>query len=357
MVHSSPLSKQSRISSLDYLRGLAAFGILLYHYQSWIFGNFDAGSFWGRVGIYGVAIFYVLSGLTLYHVYEDRLRPEAQPIADFYIKRLFRLFPLLWVVFTVYLIREPNLPDWWDIFLNYTGLFSLLDWDKAIGVGVWSIGNELTFYLLFPFFIFLGRYNRIALSLFGCVTVAVACYFAFQKIDPNISLAKQWRDYTNPLNQVFLFFGGFAIGYFTKAKRYNTLALASALLAAILLFIFLPFSGETAVLVAQGNRFLLAGLCMLICFSIYKLPVQFPAPINILLVKLGEISYALYLLHPIVYNELVKAKVDAVVASPLLFMLLATIVSVISSLFIFQFYERPFIRLGQKVSRFVASRF
>jgi len=66
----------NRLNSLDYLRGIAAFGIMIYHYSSWTFGRFHADNFMGRVGVYGVAIFYVLSGLTLFHVYHEIMKPK-----------------------------------------------------------------------------------------------------------------------------------------------------------------------------------------------------------------------------------------------------------------------------------------
>ncbi|WP_367892016.1 acyltransferase family protein, partial [Rodentibacter pneumotropicus] len=56
----------NRISSLDYLRGLCSFSIMIYHYMLWTGYKVDANDFISRMGIYGVSIFYILSGLTLY---------------------------------------------------------------------------------------------------------------------------------------------------------------------------------------------------------------------------------------------------------------------------------------------------
>ena len=58
--------KTGRIQGLDYLRGLAAFGIMVFHYSSWTLGKFGANTLLSRIGIYGVSIFYVISGLTLF---------------------------------------------------------------------------------------------------------------------------------------------------------------------------------------------------------------------------------------------------------------------------------------------------
>ncbi|MGZ5244541.1 MAG: acyltransferase family protein, partial [Bacteroidia bacterium] len=66
-----------RIHNLDYLRGIAAFGIMAYHYLAWSFGEFSAEDFMGRFGLYGVSIFYCLSGLTLYSVYHEKFTFSA----------------------------------------------------------------------------------------------------------------------------------------------------------------------------------------------------------------------------------------------------------------------------------------
>lgn len=342
----------SRVTSLDYVRGLAAFGILLYHYQSWIFGNFDAASVWGRVGLYGVGLFYVLSGLTLYHVYEQRLTPQPETVSDFYLKRLFRIFPLLWLVMTIYLIRDPR-PVEGSIFLNYSGLFGLLEWEKAIGVGVWSIGNELVFYLLFPLFMFSAKYSRLTFLLLSLLIVAIGVYFAFYKLSAAAPLADQWRDYTNPLNQAFLFLGGFCIGLFGKYRFVNDWLLLLMLTLAIGIFCFYPAAGETATLVSGFNRIVFSATCLVACWSMYKLPISPPVLIDAVLKKLGEISYALYLLHPIVYNELTGYGTNQGILPPWLLLGTATGITLLLCLLVFHFYEQPFIRLGQRTSKYV----
>jgi peptidoglycan/LPS O-acetylase OafA/YrhL len=50
----------NRIEGLDWLRGLMAIGIMSYHYFSWKFGAIELENPLGRLGIYGVSIFYVL---------------------------------------------------------------------------------------------------------------------------------------------------------------------------------------------------------------------------------------------------------------------------------------------------------
>ncbi|MBC5775257.1 acyltransferase [Pontibacter sp. KCTC 32443] len=345
----------SRVTSLDYVRGLAALGILLYHFQSWTLGHMAAESFWGRIGLYGVAIFYVLSGLTLYHVYEARMQPQKVPLADFYLKRIFRLFPLLWLIMPVYLIIDPTMREWDRVLLNFIGLFGFVAWDKPIGTGVWSIGNELVFYLFFPIFLFSAKYSRAAFAFVCLVILTIGVYFAFYSIDDAVPLATQWRDYVNPLNQIFLFLGGVAIGYFAKYKSLPSLPLVLLLLAGIAVFILYPVSGNTVTLVTDWNRFIFAGTCLAICFAMYKLPITLPKLLHVPLHTLGEISYALYLLHPLVY-KVVQFAAKQLHFSPWVTIILAMVATLILSQLVYRYYEQRFVRLGQKASAAVTSR-
>ena len=106
-----------RLANLDYLRGIAAFGIMIYHYQSWLFGKFYAETFMGRVGIYGVSIFYILSGLTLFHVYSDKLTWDVSGVGNFFLKRFCRIYPLLWMVMICTIIIQHKVPGFGKLFL------------------------------------------------------------------------------------------------------------------------------------------------------------------------------------------------------------------------------------------------
>ncbi|MEJ8756033.1 acyltransferase [Pontibacter sp. H259] len=345
----------ARVTSLDYLRGLAALGILLYHFQSWTLGHMEAETFWGRIGLYGVAIFYVLSGLTLYHVYEARLQPNKAGLTDFYLKRIFRLFPLLWLIMPVYLVILPELREWDRILLNFTGLFGFVAWDEPIGTGVWSIGNELVFYLFFPLFLFSARYSRALFAIVCLLIVGIGVYFAFYSIDDADPLAKHWRDYVNPFNQIFLFLGGVAIGYLTKYKSLPAVPLVILLVLAVLVFTYYPAAGNTIVLVTDWERFVFAGTCLAVCFAVYKLPVTLPRVLHVPLHTLGEISYALYLLHPLVY-KLVKFVARQYGFAPWVTILVAIVITVIASQLVYRYYEQRFVKLGQKVSKSLTSR-
>lgn len=352
----------SRLYNLDYLRGFAALGIMVYHYCSWGLRQnsgetvFPAETFLGRVGVYGVAIFYVLSGLTLYYVYYHKMKPDLADLKDFFAKRIFRIFPLLWLTTILTIITQlptKGFPNLYILFINFTGLFGFIDWTKYIGTGVWSIGNELVFYIFFPVFILLAKKSKVLFYIFSLTLLAIYIYFAFVVLDPNSTAASQNYEYIHPLNQVFLFLGGFLIGYFFKNLRPPNYLCIVILILSFVAFIFIPAEGDSIHLVTGINRILFTILCFTICFSFYKLSFRLPTFFDKTLTKLGEASYSVYLIHPIVWavlsfssKQLKTIGIDVPVVIRIgTCMMLALVISYL----IYFTYEKFFINLGKKL--------
>lgn len=234
---------KERLYSLDYLRGIAAFGIMIYHYLTWNGNIFTADTVLGRIGLYGVSIFYILSGLTLYYVYYNRLKLNLQNVLLFFKKRIFRIFPLLWIVTILSVIGMKTIPRFYDLFLNLTGLFGFIKWDAYLATGAWSIGNELVFYVFFPLFVLFRKAHKWIFYFFGILIFAVYLHFCFFRLDPSLPLENQWHIYINPLNQVFLFFAGFLIGRIFEKYNVHWVIGVGVLLIGVLIFVLYPTSG------------------------------------------------------------------------------------------------------------------
>lgn len=344
-----PTQRMLRLHGLDYLRGLTAFGIMVYHYYSWTFGELKANSFLGRIGIYGVVIFYVLSGQALGRTYKLDIDILKGNLRAFYTKRFFRIFPLLWVATFLSIAISKRIPNFLDVFLNITGLFGLVRWDVYFATGAWSIGNELTFYLTFPFIVLLANKNRTGLAVFTLTTALVYCYFSFYVLNPNVTLSSQWVVYTNPLNQFAFFLAGTLIGVFGQPTRVKT-ALSVALgLIGLIVFSLYPMNADATGLVTGASRIVFSSACLLICYSFYSYR-RAPKLIDKPLASLGRFSYSLYLLHPLIY-AIVKFTLSFLAkigfALPLFYLLLVALpVSLVVSYLSYEYFEKYFI--GQK---------
>lgn len=343
-----------RLHNLDYLRGLAAFGIMIFHYLSWTTGEFDAASFMGRVGLYGVSIFYVLSGLTLFYVYHDKMTPDRRDVRDFFIKRALRILPLLWVatIVSVFVFHGGDV-TFTSLFLNLTGIFGFVQWDSSIATGAWSIGNELVFYVFFPLFVLLAKKIPQGFIAFVLAVMAVYVYFAFNLIDGSLTFddAQQRSYYFNPLNQLFLFLGGYLIGLLFRNVHVTNAFSYLLILAGILIFVFYPAEGPRIHLVEGWCRMALTLSCFLICLGFYKVSFQLPGIANSGFKMLGEASYSVYLLHPIVHRLMgfVIAWISThVIHLPEMVRFGASVViTLVLSYAVYQYFEKFFIRLGK----------
>jgi exopolysaccharide production protein ExoZ len=343
-----------RLHNLDYLRGLAAFGIMIFHYLSWSIGEFDATSFMGRVGLYGVSIFYVLSGLTLFYVYQDKMKPNLGDTLDFFKKRIFRILPLLWVatIISIFVFHGGDVTVK-SIFLNLTGLFGFVQWDSSIATGAWSIGNELVFYVFFPVFILFSKKWKIAWLPFVLLIFALYVYFAFFLIDGSLTFddAQQRSYYFNPFNQLFLFLGGYLIGLIFRNRKIAQKTSIVLIIAGILLFTLYPAQGPRIHLVQGWCRMALTLSCFMICLGFYKVEFKLPALFDKGFKMLGEASYSVYLLHPIVHRLMgfVIAWISAHMfhLPEIIRFGSSVIITLVLSYFVYQYFEKYFIRLGK----------
>lgn len=137
-----------------------ALSIMLFHYASWQFGDLNSENFLGKMGIYGVSTFFVLSGISLAIIY-DKTLVCSDGIKSFFVRRIFRILPLMWLATSIILImriRGQAMPSMYTTFLNYTTLFGFIEPNAYLTTGAWSIGNKMVFYAFMPLMIFL--YNK-----------------------------------------------------------------------------------------------------------------------------------------------------------------------------------------------------
>ena len=170
-----------RIASLDWLRGMMALSIMIYHLTCWIFTPLNSASLLGRLGIYGVSIFFILSGLSMAVVYNNYINSFKTSLF-FFIRRVFRIWPLLWIV-CLFIIFSPILNNQIYsikiIIYNLTTLFGFIAPTKYIATGAWSIGNEMVYYALTPMIIVLYNYKLWIGNLLFIVTLIIGLLFAF----------------------------------------------------------------------------------------------------------------------------------------------------------------------------------
>ncbi|MEV4053796.1 acyltransferase [Amycolatopsis sp. NPDC049688] len=174
MTHDEYLATR-RFPALDGVRAVAAVLVVVFHY---------GGPNWERAnGWIGVHLFFVLSGYlitTLALREEDRAGRVS--LAEFYIRRAFRILPVYYVVIGVVVVFAY----FRGLGLRHSGIVSALPWNVAF-VGeyhqmalfgqAWTLGVEQKFYLVWPLLAFglgaLGFVKRLSLAV-GLVAIMLA---------------------------------------------------------------------------------------------------------------------------------------------------------------------------------------
>lgn len=344
----------TRIESLDWLRGLMAISIMAYHLRSWYFSGSN-DNLLGKLGIYGVSIFFILSGLSIAIAYSNNIDSIRKSV-HFFIRRIFRIWPLLWVCIIlaiIYMIITGtyNLSIR-TIIENFTTLFGFIRPEAYINTGAWSIGNEMVYYSLTPIIIYL--YNRKLLigNLFFILTIGISLYFSTYLLDSTVTLAQQWEIYINPFNNLSLYVAGIAIYYNLKNMSILPVVNIGLLLTTLLFFIFYSISGDQISLVTGTNRilFVIASIILVIVFYKFSLNKYVPKAISNLLEQFGIATYGVYLLHPIVNSYLGAVLRKMGLFSPILQVVLTFIFTILAALLSYNFYEKKMMKLGKKLT-------
>ena len=310
-----------RVDALTGLRFVAALAIVLHHLQGLLWLPADA--FEGVALYQGVTFFYVLSGFILQHSYSHRLGVAAGGItpAQFIALRFFRLWPCHIAVLA--LLTAAN-HEWILDYFRQTysieqilaAIFLLQAWSTdvkavfALNGPAWSISAEMFFYAMFPWLCreaLKSAWRPIYIG--AAITVAWLAVVWLYMPDGNLQVLLV----TNPLARILEFATGVSCyKLFARSERRfrsgTSLELGALAIAALSLAV-IPYVSA----VASGKTWLLLALWLGNCASV----LAFAMLITIIfrnegrvskfagwgpLAYLGEISFALYLVHqPVIF--------------------------------------------------------
>ncbi|MEN2396073.1 acyltransferase family protein [Pseudomonas halotolerans] len=349
-----------RINSIDYMRGLLALCVMIYHFMSWSTGTPDSSTTLGRLGVYAVSTFYIISGISLYLAYSD-LTLSGQNLLTYFTKRFFRIAPLYWIAtlstgLYLYLATQNFTIDWEKYISNLTLTFGYYHPKNYVPVGGWSIGNEMVFYALFPLLVVFAK-NKWTYLFASLVLGSIYFHFSSNLLTPTQTLAQQWTTYINPFNQAFLFSIGVGIGIVRKSQASaNNLYPTIALVFACIAFTYWPVDGNQINIVTGFNRAIFTLICGLACWAVLNLdikPQKYTTPI---LKFMGDISYSAYLLHGAAFFYTSKYLLPLIHDTPsphekLQFFCMITLpLTIALSYCVYRFIEKPFINIGKKLT-------
>lgn len=339
-----------RLDVLDWQRGLLAISVMFYHLYSWYIAPLDSGSLLGRLGIYSVSMFFVLSGLSMALVYKSFFI-DIKSAMKFFTRRVFRILPLLWlsIGLVVFVIGKSFSVE--KIILNLTLLFGFISPGEYINTGAWSIGNELVYYSLTPFIIMLFNRDVFFGNIFLAFTILIGAWFSHYKLDPELPLSTQWNTYINPFNNFYFYVSGVAIAYNLSSFNFRSIHISTISLASVLLFMFYPADGNQIKIATGGARIALSIASILIVISAYKSVIELPRAINYILTSIGLATYSIYLLHPIVSEMIAIKTINTYSFDSLEKVIIFSIATILFSIMVYHIIEKPCIKLGKLITK------
>lgn len=325
------------LDALTALRFFAAAMIVVGH------GDHLVGSFGIANAVplnQGVSFFFVLSGFILAYNYPS-FSTRAQ-FQHFFIARFARIWPLhlvtclLWIALIFHGDKSIYFPGAIGSLQLVANLFMvqswvpLRAWALSFNGVAWSISCEFFFYLAFPFIvIFWKRYWHLLVSLSGAIVIvvlAIANHLQLPGDDNYQGIGLLSVVYFGPVIRIFEFTVGVGIANLLRKMGplkllasqwlvFETMAIG-ALVVAMVGATYTPsieriFGSVVAYYIQREGLWLFWGLLIGV-FAITQGPIgRFLSTRP--MVFLGEISFALYLVHAIVisymdpYAERIKA--------------------------------------------------
>lgn len=355
-------NKSVRIVSLQYLRGLAALLVVVGHsvFLFW-------GSDWNThiPAPLGVDIFFIISGFIMTLItYQS---PEGS--IPFIVRRFFRVWPALcvvWLISYLFVYPERTLDQ-----MGCVLYFCLQDYSlsapsfgySALGPP-WTLTYEMMFYLIFSLSMSLSyRYRSYVCALVFLVSsVGFQLYynghFDFSsQSSPDIIVVHVWQVWIKLISNTitFEFVTGMMPAELMLANRLPDLAPPGRVLMRLILLLAIIsvfIIGEQFLGISGGFW-----LALIIVTSVVILSYRTEAEGNATLVFLGDISYSLYLVHyPLMVfliqfvpgNEPSIEKVGVFI--------LSITASIVLASFMFEWVEKPSIKVGRKVARMLSVR-
>ncbi|MFC3160356.1 acyltransferase family protein [Chryseobacterium arachidis] len=290
-----------KITQITFTRFVAAMAIVISHFNKdlFLYKIKYISDIFLRANV-GVSYFFILSGFIMIVAYHKKSQIDYK---DFYRNRFARIYPLYVVGLLLYLVMKYADFSFYKLFLYLSGLQSWLP-GKALVLNFpgWSISVEFLFYLLFPvlynYFYSKGNKRIWLITIFIWIVTQIFSnlYVTSLAYKGPHTLSHEFSHYF-PLWHINEFLVGNLAGlFFVKHFRQNNhdIKIVLIFLAVLFSLILIPLNfhnGLMAVLfvpliylISSNNGFLT---------KIFSLkPLEY----------LGEISYAVYIVHiPVLY--------------------------------------------------------
>ena len=146
--------RPTRIIELDILRAVAILIIIFAHFGFFLPTVNLSTEFATKIISYGVALFLFISGFVLHLNHPSFTQHNS--LADFYKKRILRIFPLYWLAIALVCVEGYHFASPINAFVVIFGLQGFLAQTLEGGMFWWFVGVIIVLYAIFPLITTLG---------------------------------------------------------------------------------------------------------------------------------------------------------------------------------------------------------
>jgi len=304
-----------KIDIIQFLRAVAALLVCFFHMKGLLKEDNIGKMLFGN-GSIGVPLFFMISGFIMHHTTRVE-NPQWKNVKTFLIKRLIRIVPLYVFMSTLYILCSGNghfyfieqprflLPTlfFFPTYANHIGPSYGM---PALAVG-WSLNYEVYFYVLIGLSMLFGKQRWLVLTGFLLVSTLLIPMLCNGFVMINLS---EWYGYsasylslmTNPVLLFFLAGIGISAMYNSTIKP-PSLFWANAHVGIAVLVFVLSYFQVIQLLPGWFNHLLSCGFLL---FSLMQRNKIKAYTVPRFLMYIGNSSFSLYLVHPIVLNVFPK---------------------------------------------------
>ncbi|WP_461129130.1 acyltransferase family protein [Spirosoma aerophilum] len=273
-----------RLQELDGLRGFAALGVAAHHYTE----SGYQSTLWS-LGSTGVDLFFIISGYVILLSISN-----TKTWRDFVVSRFSRLFPTYWVALSLtiglYLYFDPAQLTPGNIAWHVTMIPSLA-FVHSFDPSYWTLGVELTFYILMGLCLVTNQLRRIEAWGVAMLVALLMLHLILPTLMP--ALYKSLTGRIEFLNQGALFF----VGILFYNMHYSRITARRVFLLAVCVGLqcMLHQNGHTfrSISAVQHAGMIIGFVGLFFLFVAGRMNWI----VNKLTLFLGSISYSFYLLH------------------------------------------------------------
>jgi len=347
------MKEKQEIIGVQYLRGLAAFAVVVDHTNG--MANFD--KYFGHEilngflshGARGVDLFFLISGFIICMI---SLRgPELLSTmtgAVFAERRFTRIVPLMWLAILSY--AALRLLGRGTFFAGpYLRALTLFPAGDVQPNQIWTLRHEAIFYALFALSFLVGRRKVWILLLWAASPFVYAALSL--STHPSDFFGQFLHIVAHPVNVEF--FAGFLIGvlWHKKTKLFSFSVSVSPVL--IFLCAMIAFMAISYVLLLSFDSVSSTAISATICVPIMFAGIHVRCHegwIDRLGKVMGDASYAIYLFHPHFVSAILGVWSKLAHQTPIAIVLVGTIiVTTTACVFVHLYIERPLLKVSRNL--------